>query len=238
METIPYFLKLFPIISNLRFFSNKLGRTPSLASAFATQRHLQKSREIVLWLTNQNGSSTFCAKQCVTTWHTQSQCRWKCRLRRRFFSNPSTTPSTPTTGGTRAQGARPRAHQRYRVAAYQPTINSFGPMNSMAVAWSIVRNGTTTPSATKRLVQQRVAVLLARTPRKCCHEQRRSHDYCAQRKLTSAADYGGQSYTSARLLTRGKASWTYGYFEFAPNCRVGSALASDLDARHQRRVAG
>jgi beta-glucanase (GH16 family) len=31
--------------------------------------------------------------------------------------------------------------------------------------------------------------------------------------LTSAADYGGQRYTSARLLTRGKASWTYGLVE-------------------------
>ncbi|WUR13274.1 glycoside hydrolase family 16 protein [[Empedobacter] haloabium] len=31
--------------------------------------------------------------------------------------------------------------------------------------------------------------------------------------LASQADYGGQRYTSARLLTRGKASWTYGYVE-------------------------
>ena len=31
--------------------------------------------------------------------------------------------------------------------------------------------------------------------------------------LTSAPDYGGQAYTSARLITRGKASWTYGFFE-------------------------
>ncbi len=31
--------------------------------------------------------------------------------------------------------------------------------------------------------------------------------------LRSAADWGGQRYTSARLLTRGKASWTYGFFE-------------------------
>ena len=31
--------------------------------------------------------------------------------------------------------------------------------------------------------------------------------------LTSASDYGGQNYTSARLLTRGKASWTYGFVE-------------------------
>lgn len=32
-------------------------------------------------------------------------------------------------------------------------------------------------------------------------------------RLQSAADYGGQNYTSARLITRGKASWTYGFFE-------------------------
>lgn len=31
--------------------------------------------------------------------------------------------------------------------------------------------------------------------------------------LGTAPDYGGQRYTSARLLTRGKANWTYGFFE-------------------------
>jgi beta-glucanase (GH16 family) len=31
--------------------------------------------------------------------------------------------------------------------------------------------------------------------------------------LTGAADWGGQRYTSARLVTRGKASWTYGFIE-------------------------
>ncbi len=31
--------------------------------------------------------------------------------------------------------------------------------------------------------------------------------------LTTAPDYGGQAYTSARLNTRDKASWTYGFFE-------------------------
>ncbi|MDE2081576.1 MAG: glycoside hydrolase family 16 protein [Burkholderiales bacterium] len=36
----------------------------------------------------------------------------------------------------------------------------------------------------------------------------------ARRQTVSAAsDWGGQHYTSARLLTRGKAAWTYGYFE-------------------------
>ncbi|MES2319323.1 MAG: glycoside hydrolase family 16 protein [Pseudomonadota bacterium] len=34
-----------------------------------------------------------------------------------------------------------------------------------------------------------------------------------QEKMSSAADYGGQNYTSARMLTRGKAEWTYGFFE-------------------------
>jgi beta-glucanase (GH16 family) len=32
-------------------------------------------------------------------------------------------------------------------------------------------------------------------------------------ELRSAADWGGQRYTSARLVTRGKAEWTYGFFE-------------------------
>ena len=31
--------------------------------------------------------------------------------------------------------------------------------------------------------------------------------------LNTAADWGGQRYTSARLVTRGKAAWTYGFFE-------------------------
>ncbi|WP_028972872.1 glycoside hydrolase family 16 protein [Spirochaeta cellobiosiphila] len=32
-------------------------------------------------------------------------------------------------------------------------------------------------------------------------------------KLTTKSDYGGQEYTSARLITRDKASWTYGFIE-------------------------
>lgn len=37
-------------------------------------------------------------------------------------------------------------------------------------------------------------------------------------------DWGGQDYTSARLLTRGKANWTYGYFEARAKlpCGVGT----------------
>lgn len=31
--------------------------------------------------------------------------------------------------------------------------------------------------------------------------------------LSSATDWGGQAYTSARLITAGKAQWTYGFFE-------------------------
>ena len=32
-------------------------------------------------------------------------------------------------------------------------------------------------------------------------------------KLRNLPDHGGQAYSSARLVTRGKASWTYGFFE-------------------------
>ena len=34
-----------------------------------------------------------------------------------------------------------------------------------------------------------------------------------QERLSSAPDFGGQNYTSARLITQGLASWTYGHFE-------------------------
>lgn len=42
--------------------------------------------------------------------------------------------------------------------------------------------------------------------------------------LNTAADYGGQAYTSARLLTRGIASWTYGFFEVRAKlpCTLGT----------------
>jgi beta-glucanase (GH16 family) len=43
-------------------------------------------------------------------------------------------------------------------------------------------------------------------------------------RLTSATDFGGQNYTSARLITQGKASWTYGRFEIRAKlpCAVGT----------------
>lgn len=42
--------------------------------------------------------------------------------------------------------------------------------------------------------------------------------------LTAAADWGGQHYTSARMVTRGKAAWTYGFFEIRAKlpCSAGS----------------
>jgi len=40
--------------------------------------------------------------------------------------------------------------------------------------------------------------------------------------LSSAADYGGQQYTSARLITRGKASWTYGFIEVKAKLPCGA----------------
>ena len=40
-------------------------------------------------------------------------------------------------------------------------------------------------------------------------------------RMSSAADWGGQPYTSARLLTAGKAAWTYGYFEIRAKLPCG-----------------
>jgi beta-glucanase (GH16 family) len=39
--------------------------------------------------------------------------------------------------------------------------------------------------------------------------------------LTTAADYGGQAYSSARLLTRDTASWTYGFFDIRAKLPCG-----------------
>lgn len=40
-------------------------------------------------------------------------------------------------------------------------------------------------------------------------------------RLQSEADYGGQNYSSARLITRGKASWTYGFFDIRARLPCG-----------------
>lgn len=39
--------------------------------------------------------------------------------------------------------------------------------------------------------------------------------------MDQAADWGGQRYTSARLITRGKADWTYGFFEIRARLPCG-----------------
>lgn len=39
--------------------------------------------------------------------------------------------------------------------------------------------------------------------------------------LHTAPDWGGQTYTSARLITRGKADWTYGFFEIRARMPCG-----------------
>ena len=53
---------------------------------------------------------------------------------------------------------------------------------------------------------------------------------------SSVSDWGGQSYTSARLFTKGKASWTYGFFEIRAKLPCGTGtwpaiwtLGSTLD---------
>lgn len=43
-------------------------------------------------------------------------------------------------------------------------------------------------------------------------------------RRTSEADYGGQDYSSARLLTNGKAQWTYGYFEIRAKLPCGKGI--------------
>lgn len=40
--------------------------------------------------------------------------------------------------------------------------------------------------------------------------------------LSSLPDWGGQAYSSARLVTRGKASWTYGFFEIRAKMPCGT----------------
>ncbi len=40
-------------------------------------------------------------------------------------------------------------------------------------------------------------------------------------KLSDKADYGGQGYTSARLITKGKAEWTYGFYEIRAKLPCG-----------------
>jgi beta-glucanase (GH16 family) len=40
--------------------------------------------------------------------------------------------------------------------------------------------------------------------------------------LSAAPDWGGQHYTSARLFTKGKASWTYGFFEVRAKLPCGT----------------
>jgi beta-glucanase (GH16 family) len=39
--------------------------------------------------------------------------------------------------------------------------------------------------------------------------------------VSQAADWGGQRYTSARLITRGRAAWTYGFFEVSARLPCG-----------------
>ncbi len=43
-------------------------------------------------------------------------------------------------------------------------------------------------------------------------------------RLSSQSDYGGQDYSAARLLTRGLASWTYGFVEVRAKLACGKGL--------------
>ena len=54
-------------------------------------------------------------------------------------------------------------------------------------------------------------------------EQLRGYPEYAK-QLAGYPDYGGQDYSSARLFTKGKASWTYGYFEIRAKMPCGRGL--------------
>jgi beta-glucanase (GH16 family) len=45
--------------------------------------------------------------------------------------------------------------------------------------------------------------------------------HARREQLPQAEDWGGQRYTSSRLLTKGKAEWTYGYFEIRAKLPCG-----------------
>lgn len=47
-------------------------------------------------------------------------------------------------------------------------------------------------------------------------------------KLSTEPDWGGQSYTSARLLTNGKAEWTYGFYEIRARVPCGKGTWSAI----------
>jgi len=50
-------------------------------------------------------------------------------------------------------------------------------------------------------------------------------------QLTGFADYGGQDYSSARLFTKGKASWQYGYFEMRAKIWTPDAITVAIDGK-------
>lgn len=47
------------------------------------------------------------------------------------------------------------------------------------------------------------------------------HITARKERLTKAADYGGQNYSSARLITSNTQSWTYGHFEISARLPCG-----------------
>ena len=50
----------------------------------------------------------------------------------------------------------------------------------------------------------------------------RLHITARREALSALPDWGGQAYSSARLVTRGKASWTYGFFEIRARMPCGT----------------
>jgi beta-glucanase (GH16 family) len=57
--------------------------------------------------------------------------------------------------------------------------------------------------------------------------------------LSDMPDWGNQQYSSARLLTRGKAQWTYGFFEIRAKLPCGMGTWPAIwTLGHARRLAG
>ena len=57
-------------------------------------------------------------------------------------------------------------------------------------------------------------------------------------KLRRRPDYGGQAYSSARLVTRGRAAWTYGFFEIRAKLPCGLGTWPAIWTLAERRVSG
>ena len=111
-----------------------------------------------------------------------------------------------------------------RVLAYRGISETGGIPAGFRLVWAdefesracpTPRSGAMTSSEIRRLAQQRIAVLRQRASRKFTRRERQPGHHRAPRGpiYRGLADWRGQRYSSARLITRGKGDWTFGFFE-------------------------